>query len=56
MGSIRTNPAYNDAVSKFWYQNWAKSKCQGIGKIRLMDEQTNGERAIAKGNQRQRYG
>ncbi len=54
MGSIRTNPTYNDAVSNFWYQARQNSNNRHWEKIRLMDEQTRqiGEQAIAKGNQR----
>jgi hypothetical protein len=54
MGSIRTNPIYNEAVSNFWYQARQNSNKRHWEKIRLMDEQTRqmGEKAIAKGNQR----
>jgi hypothetical protein len=54
MGSIRTNPAYNDAVSNFWYRARQNSNKRHWEKIKLMDEQTRqiGEQAIAKGNQR----
>lgn len=54
MGSFRSNPAWNDAVSGFWKSVRQRKHVEHIGKIRMMDEQTRrmGEQAIAKGNAR----
>lgn len=54
MGSMHSNPAYNDALNNFWLQVRQQKNKVHWDKINLMDEQTRqmGERAIAQGNQR----
>lgn len=54
MSSIRTNPAWNDAVNNFWKQARQQSHTVHLGKIRMMDERTRqiGEQAIRNGQQR----
>lgn len=54
MSSVRTNPAWNDAVNNFWRQARQQSHTVHVGKIRMMDEQTRriGEQAIRNGEQR----
>jgi len=56
MSSIRTNPAWADAVNTFWRNARQQSHIAHVGKIRLMDEQTRriGEQAIRNGQQRLR--
>lgn len=54
MGSFRTNPAWNDAVNKFWKDIRQKKNVAHIGKIKMMDEQTRsmGDAAIRSGEAR----
>jgi len=54
MSSIRSNPAWNDAVNKFWKDVRERKHVEHVGRIRIMDEQTRrmGEDAINKGNER----
>lgn len=54
MSSIHTNPAWNDAVNKFWRDARQQSNRVHIGRIQMMDEQTRqiGKKAIQDGNER----
>ncbi|MGZ5219860.1 MAG: hypothetical protein ACXWC7_07270 [Chitinophagaceae bacterium] len=54
MGGFRTNPAWNDAVNRFWKDVRQQKQVAHIGRIRMMDEQTRqmGEAAIRRGEQR----
>ncbi len=54
MSSVRTNPAWKDAVQKFWREARQQSHIAHVGKIKMMDEQTRriGEQAIRNGQQR----
>jgi hypothetical protein len=54
MGSFRSNPAWNNAVNKFWKEVRQQKQIAHIGRIKMMDEQTRqiGEAAMRKGNER----
>jgi hypothetical protein len=54
MSSFRSNPAWNDAVMKFWKDVREKKHVAHVGKIQMMDEQTRqmGEQAIRSGQER----
>lgn len=54
IASIRTNPAWKQAVEGYWRDVREQRHVAHIGKIRMMDEQTQqiGEQAIRRGNQR----
>ena len=54
MSSIRTNPAWKNAVDDYWKQVRQQRNVAHVGRIKMMDEQTRqiGENAIRKGNDR----
>ncbi|MCP9751239.1 hypothetical protein [Ferruginibacter sp. HRS2-29] len=54
MSSVHTNPAWSEAVNKFWKDVRTQSNIVHIGRIKMMDERTRqiGRETIAKGNQR----
>jgi len=54
MGSVRTNPAWKNAVDDFWKSVRQQKHVVSVGKIKLMDEQTRqiGQDAIRSGNER----
>ncbi|MGB8191913.1 MAG: hypothetical protein WCF67_08345, partial [Chitinophagaceae bacterium] len=54
MSSLRTNPAWQNAVNGFWKDVRQKKHVAHVGRIQMMDEQTRqmGEAAIRKGNER----
>ncbi len=54
MGSIRTNPMWNEAVNKFWKDSRQQSNIAHLGRIKMIDEQTRkmGEQAISSGQER----
>lgn len=54
MASIRTNPAWTEAVNNFWLQARQQSNVAHVGRIKMIDEQTRrmGEQAIRNGQQR----
>lgn len=54
MSSIRTNPAWKNAVDKYWKDFRERRHVDHVGRIKLMDEQTRqiGENAIRQGNAR----
>lgn len=54
MSSFRSNPAWNDAVNRFWKEARQRSNTVHVGRIKMMDEQTRriGEQAIRNGQQR----
>jgi hypothetical protein len=54
MGSFRSNPAWNDAVNKYWKDVRTQSNIAHVGRIKMIDDQTRamGNRAIANGQAR----
>jgi len=54
MASFRSNPLWNDAVSKYWKDVRMQKHIAHIGTLQLMDEQTRrmGDAAIQAGNDR----
>lgn len=54
VGSIRTNPAWAQAIENYWRNVREQRYVEHVGRIRMMDEQTRqiGEQAIQRGNQR----
>lgn len=54
MSSIRTNPAWKNAVDDYWKQVRQQRNVAHVGRIKMMDEQTRqmGENAIRRGNER----
>lgn len=56
MSSVRTNPAWNNAVNQFWLQARQQSHTAHVGRIAMMDAETKriGEQAIKNGQDRQK--
>jgi hypothetical protein len=54
MGSLRTNPSWNQTVQSYWKDVREKKQIAHIGKLQLMDAQTKamGEATIQKGQAR----
>lgn len=54
VGSLRTNPAWEESVNQFWRNVREESHKRTIGNIRMMDALTKqmGDNAIARGQQR----